>query len=97
MSDDPVAVIYSASLSGALSVVPQGIFVSQRNRRHIGSPAALTVALALASAGIARGFLAQSTSGSSGQFCMLSKHPEILPKQTEIVLKRAEKTRKTVD
>jgi len=36
-------------------------------------------------------FLAHSTSRSSSQLCMLSKHAEILSKPAEIVLKPAEK------
>ena len=55
------------------------------------APGGAAVAFALASASIARELLAQSTGSSSGQFCMLSKHAEILPKQAEIVLERAEK------
>jgi hypothetical protein len=82
------------------SAVANPIVVDPKHLSDLGQarrPGRAAVAFALAAAGIARGFLAQTTSRSSGQLCMLSKHAEILSKQAEILPKQMEKARKTVD
>ena len=43
------------------------------------------------------GFLPKLPAAQAGKFAYFQKHAEIHPKQAEIVLKRAQKTRKTVD
>jgi hypothetical protein len=95
LARSPAAPPASQSLAVANPIV-----VDPKHLSDLGAgaaPESAAVAFALAAAGIARGFLAHSTSRSSVQLCMLSKHAEILSKQAEILPKQMEKARKTVD
>ena len=95
----------SRSIAGcAASITKFGCRQPNRRRpqaperpRAGAAPESAAVAFALASAGIARGFLAQSTSRSSGQLCMPAQNTRESSPNRRKSCSNAEKTRKTVD